>query len=483
MSQNRSPRFRPSAFDRLEDRAVPSAGVSYAQVSAAATRASVTPRLQTQLANAGAQIATAYATFAVGVRQAELTLINPVAAGDPTSISAVPTATAQAQINTLITTLGASVQSALSTIPRAASQANVIVAGITGANSGSLAVQLNRVFTAASANGGVVQGNLGLLYAATEGAISGSYESTTLQSYLGAIGRPGRIGNSLSPSAFNLTTFGLQSTAAFATQAMSVRSAELNLPFNGSNSITAQTTVVQAQTALVNATSTLAQSVTAGLVTTTASPFSSLLQTRLTGPTAGSLISQLTNLVSTATLGNSVPSYSLSLLYAAVDAATNAALKGIAIDGFLIGRAVPSTTGVVVTPADTTNDATSPSIIGGGNGVTIPVTTGGGVGLGGTGFSGVGGVTIGTGTGTVGTGTGTGTVGTGTGTGTGISGTNTGDGTTTGGTTGTGTGTTTGTGTGTTGLGSGNGLGGVGGGTAPVATGTGTGTGTGSSII
>ena len=442
MSQNRSPRFRPSAFDHLEDRAVPSGGVSYAQVSAAATRVTASARLQTQLATAGNQIGAAYATFASGVRQLELTLINPANGTIPnsvTSTSAVATSTVLPQVQALVTNLASSVTAALGNIPRAARQSNVIAAGLTGTSPGSLATQMTRLFNAASVNNGVVQGNLGLLFTAVDSAVSGSYEATSIQGYLAAIGRPGRSGTSNSPSAFNLTTFGLQNNSAFATFATTTRSAELNLPVDAPNSVAAQTAVIQAETTIVNAASALGQNATAGLSGTTAAPFAGLLQSRVTGPSAGSLISQLTNLINTASPQNSVPSYSLSLLYAAVDAATNATFKATAIDGFLIGLAVPSTTGVVVTPSDTTNDPTSPSIIGDGNGVTLPITTGGGVGLGGTGFGpGTPSVGLGTGTGTIGLGTGT--IGTGTGLGTtGITGT-----------TGTGTGTdTTGTGTGT----------------------------------
>ena len=348
MSNHRSFRYRPAAFDHLEDRAVPSGGMARSQVTAAATAttgaSALTPaQLQAALATVGTQINAAYATFATGLRQAEATLINTPATtttdADLTATSTVATSTVLAQVQTLVNTLASSVSTAAGTLTQGSGDAGLIAAGLTGASPGSLLSRLNTLFNAASSNDGVVQGSLPLLFSAVEGAINGSYNTTSLGGYLAAVGQttPGMI-SSVAP--FSLTYFATKVNPAYATFAATVRQAELTLPIDTAGTTSPTGTPTTVASTVTMAFTPLVQSVTSGLTRTTGSSYAPQIQDQLTGAAAGSLASQLTALLGAATPTGVIPSYNRSLFYAAVDAAINSSYDSTAINGLLISNAV-----------------------------------------------------------------------------------------------------------------------------------------------
>ena len=123
MSQKRSLRFRPTSIDFLEDRTVPSSGMT-GHVTAAAVHAAATTgtsssnaqsTLQAQLTAAGAQVNAAFSTFADGVRQAEVSLTAQNTAS-LTTTSATRIAAAVTSINSLTATLASSVHAAYGSV-------------------------------------------------------------------------------------------------------------------------------------------------------------------------------------------------------------------------------------------------------------------------------------------------------------------------------------------------------------------------------
>ncbi len=344
MTRNHSRRYVLTFADRLEPRVVPSH--ASAQVAIAATTSSSSAAtLQTKLAAAGNQIASAYATFATTIRQQEL------AAFPSNSLTATPTlATTQASIVSAIYGLTYSVETALNTVPGAASKAAVIGQGIAGGTAGTLFAETIALFNAASAatnNGATVlqDTNKAIFYTAVEGAINSSFQATGVQGYLAAV--TGSTVSSLATT--NLTAIGGLVNPAYSALGTTLHSAfgqfqATILPGGVLGTGATSATITPLATVLDTGVSTLAQTLTNGLASTPAASASGLLQSQLSGALAGSLTTRFDTLTSAAGIQALSSGYetvnilsNLSLITVAYEAALDASYSSIGIEGYLIG--------------------------------------------------------------------------------------------------------------------------------------------------
>jgi len=367
MSKHRTSRYRPSLFDSLEDRAVPSAAPSIAQVSAAAAGpAADTTALNIRLNLIGTQVNAAYSAFATSVRQAETSLLAPAGAtatAPPATAAAVTTQLTQ-QVGTLSTALAAAINGTrIAKLPDQAHAIGLIQSGLNGpdglagSTNGSLVGELATLLTAASSgtsDGTASQPTLPLLFAAVEGAISSSYESTAVQIFLFESAQISSIstGNSTGgtgsttatgPTGLDATRFGTQVNGAYSTFATAIRQAEVTLigTVTGTGGpATAPATAASVSTTALGQIATLSQSLGTALLGTTGSSSTALIQSRFL-PTGGpgslsNVISTLFTAAANGSADGTVARSALPLLFAAVEGAISTSYTATAIDGYFL---------------------------------------------------------------------------------------------------------------------------------------------------
>lgn len=278
MHKQHSSRFRPSVLDRLEDRVVPSGGVTHAEVTAAAvstttTAASRLTTLETQLGAAGTKVNDAFSTFASSIRQLESGLI--ATSGTTTTIPAVEAI--DGQVAVLSNTLAASVASAYGGVTAIGSNAAVIASGLDGGGDGSLVTQLLGLFRNDGVTGSFDPASLPLLFESVEAVMGVGYSNAAIEGFVAGVGGSGLITPSASATAFNLTTFTAQANAAYTTFGESIRGTEISLPTT-TGPVEGPTvgTIAAAETADAAAADTLATALVAAVTGTTAEPIVAL---------------------------------------------------------------------------------------------------------------------------------------------------------------------------------------------------------------
>ena len=410
--KKRQPGHRPAILDILEDRAVPSAGMSAVHVASGAGS-----NAATVLNQVGPQVNAAYSAFATAVRQAEVALVAGTTAGNGrTAGPSISAATASNQVAQQITALSASLAGTLGSATGLASARGPIQAELTGATPGSLSSRMAALFAAAAApDGSIPSSSLPLLFAAVDGAIAGSYSSTAVNIYYDAIGRAGTgskgAGGSTAGGSFDLTTIGEEQSAAYSALATAVRQAEATLVGAGTAAPTGTAATVEA-TAMRQINS-LSQSISSSLGSTPAAATTGVLQALDTDASPGSLSGQIAALFAAAGAGGTIPQASLPLLFSAVDGAINASYASTAVNTYLIASSPIYNQAGRSTGAASNSSGTIGNIGGGPTG-----TSGGTSGRTGTGTGSTGSTTGTSGTGTTGFNTGTGTTGSTIGTGT-----------------------------------------------------------------
>lgn len=324
--KNRKTKFRPSAFEVLEDRAVPSTlGVS----ASATTNAS---NLQAELTQIDGQIDTAFSTFASTVFQAESGLQGTTTGSTGTTtgstLSSLATTVNQA-ITTLETTLTSDISGSISN-----NALGLLQAQINSSTRGSLLSSMNEIINAANTgatNGTISSTTYPLLATAINGTISASFTSALVETYIYATGQASGNGNY-----FDLDQFSTQVNTAYTTFASSIYSAESTLFTTDGSSAPSSSTVSVVGT-IDTQIGTLATSVGSLVAGTSEASRGSIIEAQFVGNQEGSLANQMNNLfVASVASDGSIAQAQLPLLTAAVDAAIAASYMNTSVDDYLL---------------------------------------------------------------------------------------------------------------------------------------------------
>ena len=343
MRKFRNTARQPLLVDALEDRVVLSTA-SAVSVVTGATPSSITTELNT----VGAQINNAYASFASAIRQAESTYYSGITGTGSTGTGTTGLATLQSQITQQTTTLTQSLTTAVGGLTgQTSSISNLLQAQVSG-TSGSLATQMNSllsVATAGSSTGAVAESSIPLLISTIESEMSQSYSATAVNVYYYATGQEvSTTSSGSSSSSIDLTKVATAQNTAYSTFATAIRQAETTLV---SSTTSSGTTSPTGTVASVNATigiqvQTLSDALTTELSSTSDSSDLGPLQASLTGSAAGTLATELTNLVRAAGTSGTIAQADLPLLFQAVDNAIAASYNATSIDNYLLASSFSS---------------------------------------------------------------------------------------------------------------------------------------------